>query len=184
MKKALFLFFVLVVSAASLTAGGKNPVVGGQEMLPTRNVMENLANSADHTTFVAALKATGLDETLRAAGPFTVFAPINQAFAELPKGTMENLMKLENRDQLKQWLSYHIVAGKFTTTDIKAKMKEGKGKFEVTSMQGTKLTLSDHNGMHLMVRDDDDDMGMFNVSDVMQSNGVVHVIDNVMQPKL
>jgi uncharacterized surface protein with fasciclin (FAS1) repeats len=181
-KKALFLFIALI-TAVSLNAGSKNPIVGGQEMLPSLNVVENLAKSADHTTFVAALKAAGLDETLRGAGPYTVFAPINQAFAELPKGTMENLMKPENREQLKQMLSYHIVAGKFTTADIKNKIKEGNGPVELTSLQGSKLTLADHNGMHLMVRDEDDDIGMFNVSDVLQSNGVVHVIDNVMQPK-
>lgn len=183
MRNAVLSLIAIVLASSSLLAGDKNPVVGGQEMLPTRNIVENLSKSADHTTFIAALKAVGMDEMLRGAGPYTVFAPINQAFAELPKGTMENLMKPENREELKKMMSYHIVAGKWTTADIKAKLKAGDGPVEFTSLEGSKLTLADHSGMHLMVRDEDDDIGMFNVSDVLQSNGVVHVIDNVMQPK-
>lgn len=182
-KKLILSLFAIVIAAGTMLAGDKNPVVGGQEMLPTRNIVENLSKSADHTTFIALLKTAGMEETLKGAGPYTVFAPINQAFVELPKDYMENLLKPENREDLKKMLSYHIIAGKWTTADIKAKLKAGDGPVEFTSLEGSKLTLADHSGMHLMVRDEDDDIGMFNVSDVMQSNGVVHVIDNVMQPK-
>lgn len=183
MRKAVLSFIAIILVSGSLVAGDKNPVVGGQEMLPTRNIVENLSKSADHTTFISLLKTAGMDETLRGAGPYTVFAPINQAFVELPKGYLDNLMKPENREDLKKMLSYHIIAGKWTTAEIKAKLKSATGPVEFNALDGGKLTLADHSGMHLMVRDEDDDIGMFNVSDVMQSNGVVHVIDNVMQPK-
>ena len=181
--KSTFLLFMLI-SAAALMAADKNPVVGGQEMLPTNTVFANLSKSADHTTFMSAVKAAGLEDQLQATGPITVFAPTNQAFADMPKGTLENLMKPENKEQLKKLLLYNMASGKWTTADLKKKIKDSKeGTAEISSLQGAKLTLKDHSGMHLMVQSEDDDIGMFNVSDVLCANGVIHVIDNVMMLK-
>ena len=184
MRHSYLLLVILLISAAGLLAADKNPVVGGQEMLPTNTVLANLSKSADHTTFLSAIKAAGLEDQLQAAGPITVFAPTNQAFADMPKGTLENLMKPENKEQLKKLLLYNMAPGKWTTADLKKKIKESKeGTAEISSLQGAKLTLKDHSGMHLMVQSEDDDIGMFNVSDVLCSNGVIHVIDNVMMLK-
>ena len=178
------LFVPVILITTVLFAADKNPVVGGQEMLPTNTILANLSKSADHTTFMSAIKAAGLEEELKAAGPITVFAPTNQAFADMPKGTMEKLMKPENKEQLKKMLLYNMASGKWTTDDLKKKIKESKdATAEIASLQGDKLTLKDHSGMHLMVQSEDDDIGMFNVSDVLCSNGVVHVIDNVMMLK-
>lgn len=184
LKQKLSVLLFMLISVGALLAAGKNPVVGGQEMLPTNTVLANLSKSADHTTFMSAIKAAGLEDQLRAAGPITVFAPTNQAFADMPKGTLENLMKPENKEQLKKLLLYNMASGKWTTADLKKKIKESKeGTAEISSLQGSKLTLKDHSGMHLMVQSEDDDIGMFNVSDVLCSNGVIHVIDNVMMLK-
>ncbi|HYX53562.1 MAG TPA: fasciclin domain-containing protein [Candidatus Limnocylindrales bacterium] len=184
MKHKYSFLVLLLISAAALLAADKNPVVGGQEMLPTNTIYANLSKSADHTTFMSAIKAAGLEDQLKAAGPITVFAPTNQAFADMPKGTFENLMKPENKEQLKKLLLYNMASGKWTTSDLKKKIKESKeATAEIAALQGGKLTLKDHSGMHLMVQSEDDDIGMFNVSDVLCSNGVIHVIDNVMMPK-
>ncbi len=183
MKRLLALIFAIALMTA-VFAGDKNPVMGGQEMLPTNNVMQNLSKSADHTTFVAAIKAAGLEGTLTAVGPFTIFAPTNKSFAEQPEGFLSNLMKPENKEQLKKMVLYHVVAGKLTSAELKDMIKKGTDRQgEVTTLSGLKLKVADHNGMHLMVRDDDDDMGMFELADVNSSNGVIHVIDNVMTPK-
>jgi uncharacterized surface protein with fasciclin (FAS1) repeats len=184
MKRHLAIVLVMPLIVVAAFAGDKNPAVGGQEMLPTNNIMQNLSKSADHTTLVAAIKAAGLEETLKGPGPFTIFAPTNKAFAEQPEGFVANLMKPENKEQLKRLLLYHVVAGRLTTAELKDKIKEGTDRQgEVATLSGLKLHVADHNGMHLMVRDDDDDMGMFEVSNVNSSNGVIHVIDNVMTPK-
>lgn len=181
MKRIFAIVFALSLMTA-VFAGDKNPFVGGQEMLPTNNIMQNLSKSADHTTLVAAIKAAGLEETLNGAGPFTIFAPTNKAFSEQPDNYIGNLMKPENKEKLKKMVLYHVVAGKLTTAELRAKLKADP-EAELTTLSGLKLHLGDHNGKHLMVKDDDDDMGMFEVSDVVASNGVVHVIDNVMTPK-
>lgn len=183
-KNILPLFACIVLAVTALAAGGKNPVVGGQEMLPSSTIMQNLAKSADHTILVSLLKSSGLDKTLDGSGPFTVFAPINEAFTELPKGKLDELKKPENAEQLKKLLSYHIVQGKLGTAELKEKIKQGsEGMGDLMTLSGEKLHVADHNGMHLMIRSNDDDMGMFNVSDVFSSNGVIHVVDNVMSPK-
>ncbi len=184
MKRFLALIFAISLMTAAVFAGDKNPVVGGQEMLPTSNIMQNLSKSADHTTFVAAIKAAGLEKTLNGAGPFTIFAPTNKAFSEQPAEFMTTLMKPENKEQLKKMVLYHVVAGKLTSAELKEKIKAGKDRHgEVVTVSGLKLRVGDHSGTHLMVLDDDDDMGMFEASDVNSSNGVIHVIDNVMTPK-
>lgn len=183
MKHFLFLH-VLVLAATVMFAADKNPVVGGQEMLPTNNVLQNLSRSADHTTLVKAIKAAGLEDTLTGAGPITILAPTNQAFAEMPDGLFDKLMKPENKEQLKKTLLYNMLQGKWSTADLKKKIQESKdGLGELTSMEGAKLKIADHNGMHLMIRSEDDDIGMFSVWDVACSNGLIHVVDNVMQLK-
>ena len=178
MKKPICLLLAMIVfSGSSLLAGDK------QEMSPTKNIMQNAANAPNLSMLVAALKATGLDKTLEGAGPYTLFAPMNEAITDLPKGTWENLMKPENKEQLKKVLEFHILAGKWTTADLKKKIEEGKGVGVVTTLEGEKMRVASHMGMHLMLRDNEDDMGMFNQWDLEQSNGVIHIIDNVMMPK-
>jgi len=180
--KRLFVLPALLLMVVAVFAGDKNPVVGGQEMLPANNIMQNLAKSADHTTLVAAIKAAGVEDMLKGPGPFTIFAPTNKAFTEQPDNYIGNLMKPENKEQLKKMVLYHVVAGKLTTEELKAKLKADP-QAELTTLSGLKLHVADHNGKHLMVKDDDDDMGMFEVSNAVGSNGVIHVIDNVMTPK-
>jgi uncharacterized surface protein with fasciclin (FAS1) repeats len=183
-RNPILLLALLLISATALLAAARNPVVGGKEMLPTNNILQNLSLSADHTTLVKAIKAAGLEETLEGTSPITVFAPTNQAFAEMPDGLFDKLMKPENKEQLKRMLLYNMLAGKWSTADLKQKIKEAKtGSAELTSLQGSKLKVADHNGMHLMIRSEDDDIGMFSVWDVPSSNGLIHVVDNVMQLK-
>jgi uncharacterized surface protein with fasciclin (FAS1) repeats len=182
MKRYLSVVPAILLLIGLAFAGDKNPVVGGQEMLPTNNIMQNLSKSADHTTLVAAIKAAGLEEMLKGPGPFTIFAPTNEAFSEQPDNYIGNLMKPENKEQLKKMVLYHVVAGKLTAEDLTAKLKADP-QAEIMTLSGLKLHVADHNGKHLMVKDDDDDMGMFEVSNAIGSNGVIHVIDNVMTPK-
>src|SRR5580698_5075951 len=132
-KKLAVLMALIVVAVTSAMAGMKNPVVGGQEMYPTKNIVENAVNSADHTTLVAAVKAAGLVETLEGAGPFTVFAPTNQAFAKLPAGTVDMLLKPENKAALVKVLTYHVVAGRWSASDLTNQIKAGNGTAELTT---------------------------------------------------
>ena len=126
MHKKMLLSFAVMILAVSAAVAQKNPMVGGQEMYPTKNIVENAVNSADHTTLVAAVKAAGLVDTLEGTGPFTVFAPTNEAFNKLPAGTVETLVKPENKSTLTKILTYHVVAGKLSTADLRKKIKEGK----------------------------------------------------------
>src|SRR5690348_6024499 len=139
-KNILPLFAFIVVAVAALVPGGKNPVVGGNEMLPTSTIMQNLSKSADHTILVSLLKSTGLDKTLEGTGPYTLFAPTNEAFNELPKGQLDELKKPENAERLKKLLSYHIVQGKLGTAELKEKIKQGSdGVGDVMTLSGEKL---------------------------------------------
>src|SRR5712692_4467310 len=138
-KKFALLTVVLAIAVSSAVAGMNNPVVGGQQMYPTKDIVSNAVNSADHTTLVAAVKAAGLVETLEGAGPFTVFAPTNDAFAKLPAGTVDTLLKPENKETLTKVLTYHVVVGKWSTDDLKKKIKEGKGAAELTTVESGKL---------------------------------------------
>lgn len=184
MKRTSSLLFALLMFAATGLAADKNPVVGGQEMLPTNNVLQNLSRSADHTTLVKAIKAAGLEQTFEGSGPITVFAPTNKAFSEMPEGLFDKLMKPENKEELKKVLLYNMLSGKVSTADLKKKLQESKnGSVEVTSMEGAKLKVADHNGMHLMIHSEDDDIGMFSIWDIPCSNGLIDVVDNVMQLK-
>lgn len=170
----------MVAFAASAMAQ-KNPMVGGQEMYPTKNIVENAMNSADHTTLVAAVKAAGLVDTLEGPGPFTVFAPTNEAFNKLPAGTVDTLVKPENKATLTKILTYHVVAGKLSAADLKKKIKEGHGTAELTTVEGGKLWAT-AKGNKIMLKDEKGDVATVTIANVNQSNGVIHVIDTVLMP--
>ncbi|WP_199137072.1 fasciclin domain-containing protein [Pedobacter sp. ASV12] len=182
--KRIFLFAVVVVAMAFSTQAQaqKNPMVGGAAMYPTKDIVDNAVNSKDHTTLVAAVKAAGLVETLKSAGPFTVFAPTNEAFDKLPKGTVGNLVKPENKATLTKILTYHVVAGKMGSKEIAAAIKAGGGKAELTTVEGGKLWAW-MEGKNLMLKDEKGGMAKVTIKDVFQKNGVIHVIDTVLMPK-
>jgi uncharacterized surface protein with fasciclin (FAS1) repeats len=168
-------------ASASASASAEVPMVGGAAMYPTRNIVENAVNSADHTTLVAAVKAAGLVETLSGPGPFTVFAPTNAAFAMLPAGTVETLVKPENKAMLTSILTYHVVPGRMTAADLIAAIQAGGGKATLTTVQGGTLTASGMGGM-VMLTDAKGRMVHVTQADVLQSNGVIHVTDGVSLP--
>jgi uncharacterized surface protein with fasciclin (FAS1) repeats len=182
--KRIFLSAIVVVAMAFTTQvqAQKNPMVGGAKMYPTKNIVENAMNSKDHTTLVAAVSAAGLVETLKSAGQFTVFAPTNEAFAKLPAGTVDMLVKPENKATLTTILTYHVVAGKMGSKEIAAVIKAGGGKAELTTVQGGKLWAW-MEGKNLMLKDEKGGMAKVTIKDVFQSNGVIHVIDTVLMPK-
>jgi uncharacterized surface protein with fasciclin (FAS1) repeats len=159
-----------------------NPMVGGAAMYPTKNIVENAVNSADHTTLVAAVKAAGLAETLMGPGPFTVFAPTNAAFEKLPAGTVDTLLKPENMGTLKAVLTYHVVPGRITAQDIAAKAKAHMGKATYKTVQGESLTFTKDAGGNWWVIDAKGGKAMITIANVMQSNGVIHVVDTVLMP--
>jgi uncharacterized surface protein with fasciclin (FAS1) repeats len=181
-RKLLVTFAIVALAITSAVAGMNNPVVGGKEMYPTRNIIENAVNSADHTTLVAAVKAAGLVETLEGAGPFTVFAPTNDAFNKLPAGTVDTLLKPENKSTLTKVLTYHVVAGRLSKSDLMKKIKEGNGSAELTTVEGGKLWVSLHDGKHIMLKDEKGGTALVTIANVFQSNGVIHVIDTVIMP--
>jgi len=160
----------------------KTVEVGGAPMYPSKDIVSNAVNSKDHTTLVAAVKAAGLVETLQSAGPFTVFAPTNEAFKMLPPGTVDNLLKPENKAMLTGILTYHVVPGKLNAADIAKKIKEGNGTATVTTVAGGKLALS-MEGKRLALKDEKGGTAYVNIKDVNQSNGVIHVVDHVLLPK-
>lgn len=156
-------------------------MVGGAEMYPNKNIIENAVNSKDHTTLVAAVKAAGLVETLQGEGPFTVFAPTNEAFAKLPKGTVESLLMPENKAKLQAVLTYHVVAGKVSAMDLMKKIKDGKGKAELTTINGGTLTAM-LKGKKVQLKDAAGTISTVTIADVNQSNGVIHVVNTVVLP--
>lgn len=160
----------------------KTVMVGGAAMYPSKNIIENAVNSKDHTTLVAAVKAAGLVETLQGAGPFTVFAPTNAAFDKLPKGTVDNLLKPENKTMLTNILTYHVVAGKLDSKELAAMIEKGGGKAQLKTVNGGMLTASMKNGK-LVLTDEKGGMATVTTKDVYQSNGVIHVTDAVSMPK-
>lgn len=171
----------LAMSAGAALAD--NPMVGGAPMYANKNIVENAVNSKDHTTLVAAVKAAGLVDTLQGKGPFTVFAPTNEAFAALPAGTVDTLLEPKNKDMLVKILTCHVVAGKATAADVaKMAMADG-GTHEVTTVGGCKLWLSAKDGM-VMIKDEAGGMANVTIADVEQSNGVIHVVDHVLLPKM
>ena len=183
MKKILFSAIVLVAMAFTTQVHAqKNPMVGGAAMYADKDIVDNAVNSKDHTTLVAAVKAAGLVETLKSAGPFTVFAPTDAAFAKLPTGTVETLVKPENKATLTTILTYHVVAGKMGSKEIAAAIKAGGGKAELTTVQGGKLWAW-MEGKKLMLKDEKGGTSTVTIADVFQSNGVIHVVDTVLMPK-
>ena len=180
-RKFAVVLAIVAITVTSAVAGMKNPVVGGQEMYPTKNIVENAVNSADHTTLVAAVKAAGLVETLEGPGPFTVFAPTNEAFAKLPAGTVDTLLKPENKTTLTKVLTYHVVAGRLSASDLKKQIKAGNGTAQLTTVEGGKLWASMQGGS-IMLKDEKGGTALVTIPNVFQSNGVIHVIDAVVQP--
>jgi uncharacterized surface protein with fasciclin (FAS1) repeats len=168
--------FVVAPTYAAMTV-----MVGGAPMYPNKNIIENAVNSKDHTTLVAAVKAAGLVDTLQGAGPFTVFAPTNEAFAALPAGTVETLLKPENKAKLTAILTYHVVPGRLTEADIDAMIRQGGGKATLKTVEGEELTFQ-RAGAHLWVIDAKGDKAKVTIPNVMQSNGVIQVIDKVLVP--
>ncbi|PWT95377.1 MAG: fasciclin [Bacteroidetes bacterium] len=160
----------------------KSVTVGGSPMYPSKNIIENAMNSKDHTTLVAAVKAAGLVETLEGPGPFTVFAPTNEAFDKLPKGTVETLLKPENKSMLTSVLTYHVVSGKWSAADLMKKIQDGNGNAELTTLQGGKLWAT-IKGNKLILKDEKGAWASVTIKDVNQNNGVIHVIDAVLMPK-
>lgn len=183
MKKILLSAIVVVAMAFTTNVyAQKNPMVGGAAMYANKDIVDNAVNSKDHTTLVAAVKAAGLVETLKSAGPFTVFAPTNAAFDKLPAGTVETLVKPENKETLTKILTYHVVAGKMGSKEVAAAIKAGGGKAELTTVQGGKLWAW-MDGNKLVLKDEKGGTSTVTIADVFQSNGVIHVVDTVLMPK-
>ena len=183
MKKLFVIAIAAIFSTTSFAQMEKSVMVGGAAMLPGKNIIENAVNSNDHTTLVAAVKAAGLVETLQSAGPFTVFAPVNKAFDRLPAGTVENLLKPENKTALAEVLTYHVVAGKYTASDLLNLIKSGGGMAELATVAGGKITVW-MKGKKLGIKDEKGGLAWVIIKDVNQSNGVIHVIDAVLLPKM
>ena len=180
---AALIFVSAPAFAQGMTSGAmdKTVMVGGAAMYPTKNIVQNAVNSKDHTTLVAAVKAAGLVDTLSGPGPFTVFAPTNEAFAKLPAGTVDTLVKPENKATLTKILTYHVVAGKHSAASLMAMVKTGGGKATLTTVQGEPLTVM-QSGAKLMLTDAKGGMSTITIADVNQSNGVIHVVDTVLMP--
>ena len=183
MLKSSFIAITLVLGVATSSAMAKNPMVGGAAMYPTKNIIQNAVNSKINTTLVAAVKAAGLVDTLSGPGPFTVFAPTNAAFAALPAGTVDNLLKPENKQVLTNVLTYHVIAGRFSAADLMAKIKAGKGSAELMTVSGGKIWIS-MKGNKIAIKDENGGWSFVTIKDVNQSNGVIHVVDHVILPKM
>ena len=174
-------FSLLALAAATVVFAAKNPMVGGKEMYPNKDIIDNAVNSADHTTLVAAVKAAGLVDTLKGPGPFTVFAPTNDAFAKLPAGTVDTLLKPENKAMLTKILTYHVVAGRLSAADLKKMIKEGHGVAQLKTVSGGTLTAM-MKGSMIELKDEKGGMSTVTQGNVFQSNGVIHVVDSVLLP--
>jgi uncharacterized surface protein with fasciclin (FAS1) repeats len=173
---------VATLAIASLTAHAQtDPTVGGATMYPTKTIVENAANSPIHKTLVAAVKAGGLVDTLNSPGPFTVFAPTDDAFAKLPSGTVDTLVKPENKDTLDKILTYHVVAGKISSKQLAAMIKKGSGKATLKTVQSEDL-IATMSGNKIMLTDAKGGTATITTADVFQSNGVIYVIDTVLMP--
>jgi uncharacterized surface protein with fasciclin (FAS1) repeats len=179
--KFLVAVFALVLTSASFAAAQHDPMVGGAAMYPNKDIVDNAMNSADHTTLVAAVKAAGLVDTLKGTGPFTVFAPTNEAFAKLPEGTVDTLLKPENKGMLTNILTYHVIAGRLSAADIKRMIKQGGGKAELKTVSGGTLTAMDEGGK-IVLQDEKGGTSTVTIPNVFQSNGVIQVVDTVLMP--
>lgn len=190
MKKLTLAIFTLAITflafgdASAQMSNDKmsgNPMVGGAAMYKSKNIVDNAVNSKDHTTLVAAVKAAGLVDTLKGKGPFTVFAPVNSAFDALPAGTVDTLLKPENKAMLTKVLTYHVVAGNMDSKAIMKAIKKGNGKATLKTVSGGTLTAS-MNGNTLVLTDEKGGMSRVTIADVKQSNGVIHVVDTILMP--
>jgi len=182
MKQILGMVLAAAFVVTGITAfAATDPEVGGSPMYANKNIIENAVNSKDHTTLVAAVKAASLVDTLEGAGPFTVFAPTNEAFDKLPAGTVDNLLKSENKATLVKILTYHVVAGRLTTKDLMEQVKAGHGKAMLTTVQGGMLAVTEKHGK-IILTDEKGGMAMITIPNVIQSNGVIQVVDNVLMP--
>jgi uncharacterized surface protein with fasciclin (FAS1) repeats len=177
-----FTLALTVVALTTVAYAAKNPIVGGKEMFPSKNIIENAVNSADHTTLVAAVKTAGLVDTLQGPGPFTVFAPTNMAFQKLPAGTVDTLLKPENKATLTKVLTYHVVAGRLSSVDLKKQIKAGNGTATLKTVSGATLWAM-LQGNDIVLKDEMGTMSRITQANVFQSNGVIHVVDTVVQPK-
>lgn len=184
MKRIALLAAVLLASAPAFAQTMSEPTVrvGGQAMFPSKTIVANAVNSADHTTLVAAVKAAGLVDTLNSKGPFTVFAPTNEAFGDLPTGTVETLLKPENKAMLTKILTYHVVPGDYDTTKLRAMILAGNGTATLTTVEGGKLWLMMNGSSNITVKDAKGDVADITIADVHQSNGVILVVDRVLLP--
>ena len=183
--------FALLATVAVLAFGAVTTVplyaettvtVGGAPMYPSKNIIQNAVNSKDHTTLVAAVKAAGLVDTLEGPGPFTVFAPTNEAFAKLPPGTVDNLLKPENKATLVKVLTYHVVPGRMTAAALMKAVKDGEGEAHLKTVAGEDLIVKQAGPGKLTVTDSKGDVATVTIADVLQSNGVIHVVDTVLLP--
>jgi uncharacterized surface protein with fasciclin (FAS1) repeats len=179
-RSALKIICLLGLSISPLLAESY-PMVGGNQMYPSKDIIDNAVKSADHTTLVAAVKEAGLVSTLKGKGPFTVFAPTNEAFAKLPPASVDALMKPENKAKLQKVLTYHVIAGKLSASDLMMDIKNGGGKAQLKTVEGTPLTAM-MSGNGIALRDQKGDTANITIADVNQKNGVIHVVDTVLLP--
>ena len=184
MKRTSFIAAILLAATPAFAAPISESAVrvGGQAMFPSKTIVANAVNSADHTTLVAAVKAAGLVDTLNSKGPFTVFAPTNEAFGMLPPGTVDNLVKPENKATLTKVLTYHVVAGDYDTTKLRQMILAGNGTAELKTVEGGKLWLMMNGSSNIQVKDEKGGIADITISDVHQSNGVIQVVDHVLMP--
>jgi len=185
MKKLLLLCACLAIAATAVTAKSMmaDPRVGGQPMLPMKDIVDNAVNSADHTTLVAAVKAAGLVETLKGKGPFTVFAPTNDAFENLPAGTVTSLLEPANKAQLTKVLTYHVVAGRIGRDELMKRIAAGGGSAKLTTVSGGELWAKSNGPSNVVIQDENGQSANISTYDVFQSNGVIHVLDRVVLPR-
>jgi len=174
---------LLVLGSFLASAVAAEVMVGGQAMFPTKDIVDNAVNSADHTTLVAAVKAAGLVETLKGHGPFTVFAPTNEAFGALPSGTVEKLLKAESKPTLTKVLTYHVAAGRWTAADLEKAIEAGKGTATINTASGGKLWATMNGPRNIVIKDEQGGVAHISTYDVVQSNGVIHVVDRVLMPR-
>ena len=190
MSKRLFaaaaaIALALTASTALISSASseeKTVMVGGAPMYPSKNIVQNAVNSKDHTTLVAAVKAAGLVDTLQSPGPFTVFAPTNAAFGKLPAGTVETLVKPENKATLTKILTYHVVPGRMTAAGLMKAVKDGNGEAKLKTVEGEEIWVKQAGPGKLSITDAKGSTSLVTISDVLQSNGVIHVIDTVLLP--
>ena len=182
-KLSLALALTATMAVANIAYAENTVMVGGQSMYPSKNIVENAVNSADHTTLVAAVKAAGLVDTLESKGPFTVFAPTNEAFAKLPAGTVDTLLKPENKATLVQILTYHVVPGKYDFAALSKLITKGHGKAMLKTASGGTLTFGMNGPHNIVVWDEKGGSANIATYDVYQSNGLIDVIDTVLMPK-